>query len=94
MKIVRNGNLKRIYDDNGKLVEIYSYDTCLFCWYGETPILNITKYSPTTTKQMSRYVYNTLQNQGLMDKVYKVTDIPRGADAEYLRDRYDYNRIN
>lgn len=79
--IVRNGNLCRIYDKNKKIQEIISYNTCLFCFNADgIPILNVTKYSVTTSKQMSRYVFHTLYNENLYDLCVKVDNLPIGSD--------------
>jgi hypothetical protein len=79
-KIVRNGNLKRIYSESGKLLEAWSYATCIAVRGSGCVVLNITKYSVTTSKQVSRYLYKDLMNE----HVIKVDNQSRGVSQYEL----------
>jgi len=61
--------------------DVYSYDTCIRTRDGDRIIQNVTKYSTTTSKHQTQ----TFQYDSQLAQVEAVTNIPRGASPEVLR---------
>ena len=79
MKTKTNGNLTTVCDNDGNVVLATSYDTCLLVRQGDTTVLNVTKYSHTTTCHQS-----VVRGMILADTILRVDDCPRGVDGAEL----------
>lgn len=78
--MTRNGNLVRIHE-RGQLTLAISYQTCVFTRLSTgVGVLNRTKYSKTTSKQISRYVLPDLRGEEYIE----VEDARQGISADEL----------
>ena len=82
MKTTTAGNLTTVCDNGGQVVLATSYDTCLLASKGGIVVLNVTKYSHTTTchqgvveGMLASYKAYSILN------ILRVDDCPRGADC-------------
>ncbi len=82
MKTKTNGNLTTVCDNDGNVVLATSYDTCLLVRQGDTTVLNVTKYSHTTTCHQS--VVERMLQQHEYHVILRVDDCPRGVDCAEL----------
>lgn len=74
-KTLRYGNLTLFFAE-GRLHSAYSYDTCVFARTPEGKgVLNRTKYSPTTSKQITVRVMPLIQRERFLF----VKDVPINA---------------
>ena len=73
-----------LYAEDNKL---YSYQTCIAEWYKDKLLVNLTKYSKSTTKHQS-YIGNNINKiiPKINNKVYLLYDIPLGIS--YLNGYY------
>lgn len=62
---------------------VYSYDTCIGCWLGDTFVLNVTKYSATTANKQRALEWEMAQ--GNCVPLWRVDNVERGTDAIGLR---------
>lgn len=79
MKTKTNGALTTVCDNNGHVVLATSYDTCLLASKGGITVLNVTKYSTTTTRHQNKVRCMPMCDDGVI-----VRECPQGADADSL----------
>lgn len=68
-----------LYSKDNKII---NYDTVLAEWFDNTLLINVTKYSVTSSKHQNRLVVDADEKN---IKYYTVSDIPMGTnDLKYL----------
>jgi len=91
LKTVKRGNLTLTYWDD-TLIYAYSYDTCVMarCPLSYKAIVNRTKYSSTTSKQMTCHVMPALKDEDYVE----VEGLPREITVSTLQNLAMEKQIN